>query len=198
MVTIDPGDLRKAKALLSGIKGGVPRVIARALNKTLTGVRKDAVKEIQKTITPKAKVIRKTFKISKATVFRPTGVILSTGKPLGLIHFKARQTKKGVTLQIKKKEPRKFLKHAFIATMPSGHKGVFWREYKGTRGATRKGMAYAAIPRKYRLPIKELYGPRVPDILSNEPVMKPILDKAKRRLRKNFSHELNFLFSRLG
>jgi hypothetical protein len=48
----------------------------------------------------------------------------------------------------------------------------------------------------YRLKIEERFGPRIPDIMSNEPVMKTILDKAGDRLHSNLEHETDYELSK--
>jgi hypothetical protein len=73
-----------------------------------------------------------------------------------LINYGAKQTKKGVTVRVK--NGRTTLRHAFIATMPNGHKGVFERVGSGHKRVTKKGRSYMS-----GLPIKELYGPSIPD-----------------------------------
>jgi len=195
-ISINQADLLKVEAMLSGIKNAVPRVISRSVNKTLVGVRTDSVREIGKVITPKAKVIRKSFKVYRATISNLSAKVRSKGKPLGLIHFRARQIKRGVSLQVKKKKARSVIPHAFIRTV-KGAKNVWMRYYYGPRRPRKPGRKYGAMPKKYRLPMYRMAGPRVPDIMSNKPVMRAIQEKADKRLDKAFNHELEFMLSRL-
>lgn len=199
-VEVSKTDLADVERALTGIKNGYAKVVSRSLNRTLTGVRTDAVREVQKVITPTAKTIRATFTMIKASTRKLAAAVKSSGMALPLIEYKARASKKGVTVQVKKKSKRSLISGAFIATMKSGHKGVFLREYTDKRRPVKKarpGVPYAAMPRKYRLPIKELYGPGVPDILSNDSVMKPILKKADERLHKELGNQLNYELSKL-
>ena len=70
--------------------------------------------------------------IQKAHYKRPQARIRIRGGRTPLIAFSARQTRQGVRVRIKQS---KLIKGAFIQTMPSGHKGVFWRTGKfGRRG----------------------------------------------------------------
>jgi hypothetical protein len=186
---------KKAVSKINKISRGTGKVKARAVNRTLTGMRTDAVREIQKEITPKAKVIRSSFKIKKAYQSHPKGSLTSEGRPLNLVHFRARQTKKGVSVQVKKQKKRKLLKHAFIAKL--GYKPrVYWRKYKGPRKKVRP-INYAALPFLFRFPVKPLHGPRIPDILSNDDVMNRLEEKADERLKKNFNHELKYFLGKL-
>jgi hypothetical protein len=199
-VEVSKTDLAEVERALTGIKNGYAKVVSRSLNRTITGVRTDAVREIQMVITPTAKTIRATFTMIKASPRKLTAAVKSSGNALPLIEYRARATKKGVTVQVKKKSKRSLISRAFIATMKSGHKGVFFRDYIFNLYPARKarhGVAYATMPRKYRLPIEELYGPGVPDILSNDSVMKPILKKANERLHKELGNQLNYELSKL-
>jgi len=79
------------------------------------------------------------------------------GAGFPLYAFDARQTRQGVTVKVKGK--RVLISHAFLATMPSGHVGVFAR---GAYGASFKfGGKGRRItkPRAKRteLPIRELF-----------------------------------------
>lgn len=198
-VKINKEDLANVESAMNGIKNGYAKVLVRSLNKTITGVRTDAVKEIGKEITPKAKIIRSTFKLFKANYANLSASVKSTGWPIPLIHYLARQVKKGVSYKVRKQaQGRLILKHAFIATMKSGHKGVFWRKYKGTpTKKVKPNFQYGVLPERYRLPIKQRYGPSIPDIVGDDKQMKPILDKAGDRLSKELDHQLDYELSKL-
>lgn len=76
--------------------------------------------------------------------------LVAKAKPLPLIAFGARQTKTGVSVEVTKGS-RRILRHAFIATMASGHKGVFMRE--GPKRIASKGRYVG----KKRQPIHEAF-----------------------------------------
>ncbi|AXL51343.1 hypothetical protein DSC91_003968 [Paraburkholderia caffeinilytica] len=61
------------------------------------------------------------------------------------------------------KNGRKLLRHAFIATMPNGHRDIFKREGSGHQRVTKKGRSYMS-----GLPIRSLYGSSIPDALTND------------------------------
>ncbi len=44
-------------------------------------------------------------------------------------------------------------------------------ELDGAKKTKNSKIRYAALPEKYRLPMSERFGPRVPDVLSNPQVM---------------------------
>jgi hypothetical protein len=194
-IKMDEADLAKVLTMCEGLKNAAGKVTVRALNKTLAGVKTDASSAIRAEITASKSAVDGTFKTEKATTTRVRAAIASTGKPLPLIEYSAKQTKKGVSVQVKRARPRKVIAGAFIADLKSGHKGAFWREWHGQKKQAKQNLPYGKLPRKYRLPIKQLYGPRVPDIMSNDPVMKIILAQADERLHKNLMHELEYELS---
>lgn len=215
-ISINEMDRLAVEKMLAGLKGVGTRVTVRAVNKTLSGVKTDASAAIRAEVTAKKAAVDDTFKISKASEANPSAYIASTGKPLALIDYSARQTNKGVSVQVRKDHTRKVVPGTFIDAMKSGHKGVFWRKWHETSGSQkssksdraimRSGFVWSAklkryisiawLPKKYRLPIEERYGPRVPDIMSNDPVMKSILAKADDRLHKNLVHETDYEMSK--
>lgn len=77
-----------------------------------------------------------------------------SGRAIPLYEYGARQTQKGVSFNVSGQ--RETLKHAFIATMASGHTGVFER-IPGTR--------MPSNPRKQQ--IEELFSTRVSDVFQN-------------------------------
>lgn len=196
-IQINQDDIAKVKRMMDGVKDGAARVMMRSINKTLTGVKTDASTEVRAVITAKKSAVDATFKTTSATLTQMSGRFESTQKAMPLIDFSTSQTQKGVSVQVRKDRPRKVIPGAFQQTMKSGHKGVFWREYKGEKPAVKKKIAYGALPKRYRLPIKQLYGPRVPEILGNDAVMAPVLVKAGDRLKTNIEHELNYELSKL-
>jgi len=194
-VEIDQGQLLKVKMMLAGVKKAAPRVISRAMNKTLTGIQSKAAKEVSGEYNITQKQVKPDFTLSKASVARLAAGFYSTGRPRSLTSFSGtRQTKKGVSVKIKKNGPRKTLKHAFIAT--SRHvkqkardagrgKQVFWR----ARGDS--GMLVS------RYPIHRLTGPRVEDHLGKPLVFERILRYGGERYKIVIDQELNYELSKL-
>lgn len=210
-VHVSQRDIDDVKRLLSDIKGAVPKVTRMAVNRTLAGVRTDAANEIAKVVTLSKTTIRSAISVKKLGAWNdtqgrmPAAYVRCHGKMLPLIFFKARQTKKGVTVQVKKSEPRSLIKHAFIATVGAGHRGVFWRKkWGGKRGSVRPGRKfgpgftdYGVLPKAYRLPMTERFSFAVPDVMGHPPTMNIILDLAGIRLKKNLDQALNYYLSKL-
>jgi hypothetical protein len=197
-ISIDPIDQAKVRSLLSGMKTVGEKVLSRSLNKTLTGVRTDASTEIRRELNAKKAAVDETFTLNKATIKKLSASIVSTGKPLALIDFVGTTQKtKGVSVLVKKGSKRKIILGTFITTVGSRHKGVFWRNWHGMKKAKNSKIKYGALPEKYRLPMSERFGPRVPDVLSNPQVMDTVLKKASDRLHTNIESELKYELGKL-
>ncbi|HUX15572.1 MAG TPA: hypothetical protein VMW52_03815, partial [Phycisphaerae bacterium] len=95
------------------------------------------------------------------------------GRRIPILQFNARQTRKGVTYALRRHGGRTLIPHAFLATMPTGHRGVFARTepkfgYQ-PGGLMLVGGRRASGVRKHGLPIVEQYGPSVPAVVEKLP-----------------------------
>lgn len=99
-----------------------------------------------------------------------SATVRGSGRPIALIKFAARQTKAGVTANAW--GVRKLYRHTFIATMKSGHEGVFVRTSKK------------------RVPIKELWGSGVTQVMSQAITLGEIEAEAQDKLTANVVRQL--------
>jgi hypothetical protein len=198
--------------MLATIKDGSKTAIRLATNEVLKGVRTDAVKYIDAKVTLKPTIIRKHFSLGKMTVANLRASVDCIGDPLPLIHYGATSVVKGVKVKILAKGTRDLVKHAFIATMGSTHRGVFWRStrQKGIRPSRfpvgkktkvpspvkRSGEQKLAGGTTFQLPIHELYGPRVPDIFDDNDIMDLVLQGTSLRFNKRLDYHTNRLLER--
>lgn len=194
---IDDSQLADVNRMLVGMQGAIQKVIQQSVNRTLTGVRTDATNEVANVITPSKTAIRKTMTVKNMTSADGNAYVRCAGGPLNLIEFKARQTQKGVTVQVLKSSSRTTLKHAFIATMKSGKELVIWRKYSGPRKPWNKRVSYARLPKAYRLPVKGLTSLAIPDVMGYPSTMDKILQLGGERLHKNLEDRLNYELSKL-
>lgn len=121
-----------------------------ALNRAGRSALSQTVRFIREKYNIKASDLKDQIKIIPANKTKDVFVIKASHKAIGLIKFgSARQTKKGVAVSVSKGN-RKTINSAFITEVGKGyHRGVFKRETKK------------------RLPIKELYGPSVMQVMSS-------------------------------
>jgi len=192
-LTIDVKGLEEVQELFKYLKDDAPRAMMRSINKTLNGARTDMTQAIYDQYNVTKTKIRKTFSIKKAGIAKLTGKVGTTGDYLNLIEFSARQTQKGVTVKILRNGSRKSFPGAFIRTINSGKKLVLQREYHKKKKAIRPGFPYGSMPRKYRLPVTALSGPRLQDHLEKPEILTVIERKATERLVKAAGHEADYL-----
>lgn len=120
----------------------MPVILSRSANKTATSARVLLVEEIRGTYTVKSGKVKRNMVIKKASHGNPAAVIKLTGKPQPAIDFHhAKGGKGGAKLQVRNDKPfaaviskrktggeKEEVRKAFIAQMPSGHKGIFQRQ----------------------------------------------------------------------
>ncbi len=169
----------------------VGRLKARKLAKAVTRTAKKAGSTATRDMTAEAgKRVRARKKLKLKDVKtalvprRPVGTKLDQlvfelavkGDPVPLSKYPARQTRRGVTVEVNRGK-RTLIESAFLASMPSGHKGVFVR-----------------IGRE-RLPIDELLGSRPVDALlhagETEKVAKRGQDSFSKTFERLLSRELS-------
>lgn len=151
----------------------------RALNKTATQSRNFAQRETRKVINIKASKIKKAYAVVRAKINQPEphAEINVRYTTLPVIEYNGvRQTRKGVSVKMRKDKGRKLFKGAFIQKMPSGHRGVFRRKSKR------------------RLPIRQLRGPSVHSVFVEK--LSIIEKKSSEILDRVYTSELNFIFGK--
>jgi hypothetical protein len=152
-----------------------PRAIALAVNDTARHVRSEASKGIRAEWNVKAKTIREAIKTRPATTANPEAQVTASSKPLPLYGFGPRKLKRGYSVRIKKGRPPTRLPTSFVATMSSGHVGLFERMGKGRLPIREK--ASITIPSQWRQRI-EL------DIADAKPFLRRRLEAQIERLLK--------------
>lgn len=175
-----------------------PNVVRKAVRSTVNKLHRQAKtvssKEVRKVYNISAAELRKKLKFKTATLSDLTSVIFIHGRPISLSKFKAKQLKNKmvVTFKVKKQGGRQRI-NAFMATMPNGHVGVFWR--KGSKRLTTKGR-YAGTKTK-RQPIFEGKTVSIPQMYDNPKVFKAIEDLIKSKSGKILDNELEFFLGKV-
>lgn len=138
-VRVDRAKLRQVKAWLKKTQNQSAVVMSRAANKTATWTRTRVVRGVSSEVAAKQKDVREKIVINRASYADTTATVKVTGKRMPLIDFNATQTKAGVRYRLSKKGGRQLIRGAFIATMKSGHRGVYAREYAQRVGVSQVG-----------------------------------------------------------
>ena len=160
--------------ILANLSSGIEKKAAvNALNRAADQAKTQAKREMVKKYSFRSTDVGNTMIVYKANAGRVEATVMSKGRRTPLLKMGARQTKKGVTVRIGKE--RKLIPSAFIATMKSGHKGVF-------RRLTKKS-----------LPIKELWTISIPEGFGSQEVMDAMKTKMVEAFHKRFEHELRRL-----
>ncbi len=204
-------DILKVEAMLKDIKGGANLALARAINQGVSTGKTQAVKSIGQYLNLKAARIKKDFAIKKAKKTDLTGYVSATGKPVGLLNFGARATKKGYSVKVKRKGSRKLLKHSFKAKTRKARKDgsnyetehLWWRKgYGGARTGTDTKYAgyFASLPADHYLkrPLHRLSGPRIEDVFAKSGIYDPVQAVAAEKTNQKLMSEAERILSRHG
>jgi hypothetical protein len=168
-------DRSQIAALEAGpLKGALKRALKKAGATALRDMRSEASKRIRARKRIKGKYVSRAITLS-----RPKGgdiaslewAVRVSGEPVPLVAYPHRQTKKGVSVEVNRGK-RTLLKESFVATMKSGHKGVYRRRGPG------------------RLPIDELRGSRPVDALLHEGEAQGVADRGGASFGDTFARVL--------
>ena len=172
---------------LGNMKKNAPLVLSRAINRAVSNVKKNMGKETSSLYYISSGNVKKTVNITKATKSKLKAAAISQGSGIALSKFKVNpgtpvkyrgtsRSPKVYRAGVKKSggvKPLDGNPKSFIAVMKSGHVGVFSR--LGGEG----------------LPIKQLYGPSVPQMVKNENIMEKINREANETLQKRIDAEIS-------
>lgn len=186
MITVDAQQIERAEELLRGIPDGVSKAITNAINRAVEGARADAVRKVRERYYIKARDVRDAIRIEKATYKNQSAIIHAKGSPVALSKFRitpskppAKRRKKPITARVVRGMGSQ-IPGAFVARMRTGHIGVFKRAGKA------------------RLPIRQLYGPSIPQMLGHESVTRYVEERAIVRLEERLEHEIDRLLRGVG
>ncbi|MDA0910767.1 MAG: phage tail protein [Proteobacteria bacterium] len=117
------GDINQIIAAMRGTESQVQLAAMRALNKTALWVKSQSVKEISAQKKLKQKIIRDRLNVIKASTSSLKALVVASlyGIKASLLG-NMRQTSTGA------KAGKMEFKGAFVATMPTGHRGIFKRK----------------------------------------------------------------------
>ena len=184
-VTVSVNDKALIDALI-GLGKETERALTSALNTSARKVRTEAVKIIQQELNVKTGSATKAIKVQRAYRGSSVASLQISGWPIPMIgYLGTTQGKKGVSVKVKRFGKRTILKHAFIATMRSGHKGVFWREKSAT---SRSGLVG-------RLKIQELFSLALQQALPTIKIDR-LIDLARKSIAMELAREIKFRMGR--
>lgn len=180
-------DLKQASRLMKQMERITPKAAVSALNRAASSARTAGVRKVRERYTIKAKDVNAVFKIvGKPSASSLEAVLRAKTGSMPLINFQTspskpvgKQPKAGVKATVLRGK-RSVLKHAFVTKVGSGgHVGIFER-------STRK-----------RFPIKEIFGPPIPQMLNNEDVREEIEKTFADTFESRIGHEIDRQLARI-
>ncbi|MCC7200903.1 MAG: phage tail protein [Gammaproteobacteria bacterium] len=171
-ITFDEAECRRGLQRLHRKVADV--ALVRALNKTATSVRAEAVRIIRRGRQVKAKTVREAIAVRRANKALMVAEVIVSGRPIPLRDYAARQIGRGVSVNVTGK--RKVVA------------GAFQVQKIGNNVFIRQG--------KKRLPIKKLYGPSLPSVFNADAIQKAVERMALDTLRKRFNEEVRYELSK--
>jgi len=161
--------------------------VARAINHTMAKAKTQISREIRDKYALDAKTVSQALNQIKADRLTMTGKIVIRGKPISLYKFKARQTSKGVTVEVMRGK-RRLIPGVFLAQLKSGHTGVMFRGKYGQGKLVRRRTRIK--PNGPDLPITEIVGISLPKAATNEIILRNITKGINEMFPQRFEHEL--------
>lgn len=169
--------LLRAVSDLRSAQSKFPQAVARAVNRTMDGMRTDAVKETSKKYFVKAGEVRKSISFREASAGNLMGAMVSRGKRQSLSHYQITPKKPKNNARIlgavKREGGLKPLGDAFLVRVAGGKYTPVWR-----LGTEKWNVKYAISP-------------SMPQIIKNEETVKAMQEGAERRFSLRMEHEIN-------
>lgn len=178
-IDVDKDQIRQVQRDLLGLENGFPKAFKRALDNTAKNAVTEMVADIRSKYNYKATALRKRMAVFKCPSYKTLKAkTRSTGPGIHLTDISyTRQTKKGVTVNVKKSTGRLLIPHAFISPGRSSDKLiVFIREMEGGR-------------RVARLPISPIFAAHPEVVYNVKENYVQIQTAISKRLDENIRHE---------
>jgi hypothetical protein len=186
-IDINEADFRQSIREITAIKGGLPRALMRAINRTLDASERRELEVVRDETGLPLKRVKGTFSVRRAQMLDLEGQVVSRGYRVPLIHFQTKPkkvTKKrppvGVSALVRKYEGFRVFPGTFLGKWPQGQPNVLER-----------------TGRK-RFPVRIVRGPSVPEVLGDDAAYSAIVPFAQARLVARLQHEIKHLIRSAG
>lgn len=174
---------------LLGMAARAPLIMARSLNRAAISGQTAMIRAVSADTGIAAKNVKREIVLDKASRTSPVVALTIAGRRIPLIAFQARGPEpsrgrgKGVSYVIQ--GVRKRIPNAFIATMRSGHRGVFTR-----KPGFEKSRRHGETTTRPQLPIREPRGVSLPHVFEKK--LDVFRAAAQESLMSNLRHEIDF------
>ncbi len=199
-VDIDWKEVKKKikEALGTTSNAKMHAVLRMALNETVKGGKteagRSALKRYRIDDKERRKEVRDLIKTKKATSQNLTAVVITRGRPLALTRYYYKENNKNTTAFANvKKGSSGGLTGGFVATMDSGHVGIFKRygNFQHRTKSKRKYMQDRAKSKKGIQQIKQLFGPGTSQMLASDEVTPEVVKEIEKRFDKALDRAIN-------
>ncbi len=175
-------ELKKAEMQLGDLKHKAPVVVSRSLNRAVANINTNLSRHARKIYYLKAKTIRSTMTVKKATTRDLRAMTTSKGQRTPLKYFEVipgeydyHHPEDAIPMEVavRKKSGTHKLKHAFISPKMNDH--IFERKTKK------------------RFPLRKLTSLAVPQAFKDKNLRKTVRETAMEIYKKRFDHEIKRL-----
>jgi hypothetical protein len=173
----------------ASITKAVALATMRALNRAIITTRADVSSRLNKETGVRVKVIKKRLLVIPPKIDNLEATLRISGIPVPAVEYRAKQTPTGVAFGTG--SSRVFLKGAFLATMKTGHRGVYSRSRPSR---SRKGKPRSSPA----LPIFERFGPPLSTVALRSAILEASQTVGEEAFRKNLAHEMQRRLGHLG
>jgi hypothetical protein len=182
VVRFNSEQIAHAFKTLQGIPGGIEMAAVPALNRANAAARAEGIRQASKTYTARQEAMRKTVRMYAATRTSLVAGFSSKSNKLPLMQFNLR--------------PKKVMTNGRSTLKAAVRRGGFKVVKKGFIQNGPRGMKAFRRIGKERYPLRELFGPSVPQMLNETGVMESIEARAFEVLSKRFDHEIGRVLAR--
>lgn len=192
-IYVDVKELHQLQVDMVTLGKETPKAISAAVNRAATAAKTQASKLIRERYVIKAKDVKDTLSVKKATPSKPEAAIVSKGRLLTLYHhFRVtpkRHHDPGTGRMLKKRRK-------VSVTIIKGQKKSLPGAWIGFRRGSGTPQVWVREGRS-RYPVKVLRSLSVPQMMSNEGVMEKIQEHAQKVLDDRIKHEMEFRINKL-
>lgn len=182
-IEVSNESLSRAYKQLSQVQSKCPQAVARAVNRTMDGMRTDAVRGTTAKYFVKSSAVRASLSFRKAAPGNLMGAMISRDKRHSLADYKLTPTtptkgkRPNIKGAVKKAGGLKPLSRAFMVKRGGGRYFPYYR------------IGYDSGNRQ-RGEIRSYISPSMPQIIKNEETVKTIQEGAQDRFSKRLDHEV--------
>lgn len=191
-IEISEADIKDIKMRLGSFQNKTPTVLARAINRTVTNIKKNMA---QQTGGDKGKynihsrTIKKTLHSQNATRNRLEGYVKSSGSPILLSEFNAK-IKPGPLAKVTYKNGKASPGNYRAAVKKVGGSKALLGDKKAFVSSSKAGLIFLQRHSQNSYPLKPLYGPSIPQMIENEESMDFTINDARSTLQKRIDAEI--------